>query len=66
MSQERLSDLTLDQLRALIREEILRLSDTDANERRRGPLEDFPVDSYGPWPTDLSLRREDIYTDDGR
>ena len=29
-------------------------------------LEDFPVDSVGPWPSDLSLRREDMYGDRGR
>lgn len=29
------------------------------------PLQ-FPVDDYGPWPTDLSLRREEIYGDLGR
>lgn len=22
---------------------------------------EFPVDDYGPWPIDLSLRREDMY-----
>lgn len=27
---------------------------------------DFPVISVGHWPEDLSLRREDIYGDDGR
>ena len=27
---------------------------------------DFPVDDLGPWPEDLSLRREDMYGDDGR
>ena len=27
---------------------------------------DFPVDDLGPWPDDLSLRREDMYGDDGR
>jgi len=32
---------------------------------RREPL-DFPVISVGQWPEDLSLRREDIYGDDGR
>lgn len=31
----------------------------------RPPLE-FPVDRYGSWPADLSLRREDMYGDDGR
>lgn len=29
-------------------------------------LMDFPVDDLGPWPDGLSLRREDIYGDDGR
>ena len=32
---------------------------------RREPL-DFPVISVGQWPEDLSLRREDMYGDDGR
>lgn len=27
---------------------------------------DFPVDDLGPWPDGLSLRRSDIYGDDGR
>ena len=27
---------------------------------------DFPVDRAGSWPTDLGLRREDIYDNDGR
>ena len=27
---------------------------------------DFPVDDLGPWPERLSLRREDMYGDDGR
>lgn len=31
----------------------------------RKPLE-FPVISVGKWPEDLSLRREDLYGDDGR
>ncbi|ASC69482.1 hypothetical protein XM38_004090 [Halomicronema hongdechloris C2206] len=29
------------------------------------PLQ-FPVDDYGPWPTDLSLHREEMYGDFGR
>ena len=29
-------------------------------------LEDFPLWDCGPWPADLSLRREDMYDDDGR
>lgn len=27
---------------------------------------DFPVDDLGPWPDGFSLRREDMYGDDGR
>lgn len=27
---------------------------------------DFPVDHLGKWPEDLSLRREELYDDDGR
>lgn len=27
---------------------------------------DFPVDDLGPWPEGLSLRREDMYGDNGR
>jgi hypothetical protein len=30
------------------------------------PLPPFPVDDYGPWPSDLTLRREDMYDDGGR
>jgi hypothetical protein len=43
-----------------LRERILRRS-----EAGRQPL-DFPVDDLGPWPEDLSLRREDLYGDNGR
>ena len=32
----------------------------------RPPKPPFPVIEVGPWPTDLSLRREDLYGDDGR
>ena len=28
-------------------------------------LLDFPTDDLGSWPEDLSLRREDMYGDDG-
>jgi hypothetical protein len=28
--------------------------------------DDFPVRDVGPWPEGLSLRREDMYGDDGR
>ena len=32
---------------------------------QRDPLE-LPVHDFGPWPEELSLRREDLYGDDGR
>jgi hypothetical protein len=30
------------------------------------PVAAWPVHDVGPWPADLSLRREDLYGDDGR
>jgi Protein of unknown function (DUF2281) len=33
--------------------------------KAKKPL-DFPVDDLGQWPEGLSLRREDMYGDDGR
>jgi len=32
----------------------------------RPDFSDFPVHDFGPWPADLSLRREDMYDDWGR
>jgi hypothetical protein len=29
-------------------------------------LDDFPIIDVGPWPEGLSLRREEMYGDDGR
>jgi hypothetical protein len=29
-------------------------------------VDDLPVHDFGPWPKGLSLRREDMYGDDGR
>jgi hypothetical protein len=41
--------------------------DDGGTEALRGILlEDFPVDSVGTWPSNLSLRREDMYGDHGR
>ncbi len=34
-------------------------------QEKRPPL-DFPVIHVGEWPADLSLRREDMYGDEGR
>jgi hypothetical protein len=35
-------------------------------EKKKSPPQDFPVISVGSWPENLSLRREDMYGDDGR
>jgi len=35
------------------------------SKQKRPPL-NFPVDNYGSWPENLSLRREDMYDDWGR
>lgn len=40
-------------------------STTGKRTTAKEPL-DFPVDDPGPWPEGLSLRREDMYGDDGR
>jgi hypothetical protein len=48
---------------------ILEEAQQDADRRSLGNASrslDFPVRDYGAWPRDLSLRREDIYGDDGR
>jgi len=44
---------------------VLVIDEGSAVERKRPPL-DFPVHDCGPWPEDLSLRREDMYDDWGR
>ena len=33
---------------------------------KRFRIEDLPKHDLGPWPEGLSLRREDMYDDDGR
>ncbi len=45
--------------------DFLRSRSRAQHSRPRQPL-DFPVDHVGQWPEDLSLRREDLYGDDGR
>ena len=32
----------------------------------RAALADWPLHDVGPWPADLSLRREDLYDDSAR
>ncbi|MGD0959473.1 MAG: type II toxin-antitoxin system VapB family antitoxin [Methylomonas sp.] len=66
------SALAKEALKALIeRESAKKLANLGGSEhemksvpRKQPP--DFPVISVGEWPDDLSLRREDLYGDDGR
>jgi len=44
---------------------VLMIDEGSAVERKRPPL-DFPVIHVADWPENLSLRREDMYGDDGR
>jgi hypothetical protein len=41
------------------------IEEAPATEPKR-PKFQFPVIDVGPWPEGLSLRREDMYGDDGR
>ncbi|KAB8315539.1 hypothetical protein SD81_029570 [Tolypothrix campylonemoides VB511288] len=41
------------------------LVEKQVTKEKRSPL-DFPVIHVGSWPENLSLRREDMYGDDGR
>ena len=41
------------------------VSELPLTKKERPPL-NFPVDNYGSWPADLSLRREDMYDEWGR
>lgn len=45
--------------------DFLRSRSQARHDRQNQPF-DFPVISVGHWPEDLSLRREDMYGDDGR
>jgi hypothetical protein len=64
-----LSDLTLDELWALLRdkaEALIRETlgyGPEGTDLRETDLSDFPVDSYGSWLENLSLRRQDMYGD---
>jgi hypothetical protein len=43
----------------------VRLMHTPTVASTRAPL-DLPLHHVGPWPENLSLRREEMYDDDGR
>ncbi len=44
---------------------VLVIEEQPVKKEIRPPL-DFPVDNWGPWPENLSLRREDMYDEWGR
>jgi hypothetical protein len=46
--------------------QIVLVIDDESREARERQLGAFPVVSVGAWPSDLSLRREDMYGDSGR
>jgi hypothetical protein len=46
--------------------QIVLVIDDWPREARESQLGAFPVISVGAWPSDLSLRREDMYGDAGR
>ncbi|MEW6492603.1 MAG: hypothetical protein AB1589_08860 [Cyanobacteriota bacterium] len=45
--------------------EIVLVLEAKPARKKRQPFK-FPVDDYGPWPVELSLRREDMYGEFGR
>jgi hypothetical protein len=46
-------------------EHTVRIAVPDRKPERATPWQ-LPVDDCGPWPDDLTLRREQIYDEDGR
>lgn len=44
---------------------VILIEESQMTNAKRLPLQ-FPVDHYGTWPQDFSLRREDMYGNDGR
>ena len=70
VNTQRITNLTIDELRAIIREEIEHAAQLapkqDKNEARPNDLSDFPLDDLGSWPQGLTLRRDEIYDDNGR
>jgi hypothetical protein len=41
------------------------IEEQPVKKEKRPPL-DFPVDNWGPWPENLSFKREDMYDEWGR
>jgi hypothetical protein len=44
---------------------VIVIEEQPAQKEKRPPL-DLPAHDYGPWPANLSLRREDMYDEWGR
>lgn len=69
MASHDLSDLSLDDLWALLRDKVQSLIEENlhgeppARDLKQSDLSDFPVDQYGSWPEGLTLRREEMYGD---
>lgn len=66
----RVSDLTVEELIKVVQQAVREvLSETHSApshpQEKRPPL-DLPVIDVGPWPENMSLRREDWYGDDER
>ncbi|MBE2192601.1 MAG: hypothetical protein IAE83_00320 [Anaerolinea sp.] len=69
MVARRVADLTLDELRELIRSELMELTQSEGEDETDealiySDLTDFPIDDLGPWSDQVSLRREDMYNDE--
>jgi len=45
---------------------VLVIIDETPLQRKTSSLDDFPVDTVGQWPDNLSLSRGELYGDDGR
>lgn len=74
MTPTKVTDLTIDDLRAMIADEVKRQREAEQEEnvvnqssqKLRSPL-DVPILDVGPWPEGLKLiSREEYYDDDGR
>ena len=47
-------------------EELVRRLSPESNKGAKRLVDALPLDNVGPWPDALSLRRKDMYGDDGR
>ncbi|MDQ2809720.1 MAG: hypothetical protein M3Z04_22825 [Chloroflexota bacterium] len=48
------------------RHQVVLVIDEKPIQAQQRTLGEFPVLDFGPWPENFSLRREDLYDDDGR